>query len=75
MTAGSSVALAIAEDIIAIHLGKDEAGAKPLPAHMAQAIRGALFYVVARISPDGAEGAERADVFHTASHGFVASGP
>lgn len=52
---GSSVALAIAEDIIAIHLGKDEAGAKPLPAHMAQAIRGALFYVVPRISPDGAE--------------------
>jgi hypothetical protein len=52
---GSSVALAIAEDIITIHLGKDEAGAKPLPGHMAEAIRGALFYVVPRISPDGAE--------------------
>ncbi|OYT93604.1 MAG: hypothetical protein CFE43_02475 [Burkholderiales bacterium PBB3] len=52
---GSSVALAMAEDIIGIHLGKDEAGAKPLPAHMAEAIRGALFYVVPRISPDGAE--------------------
>lgn len=52
---GSSVALAIAEDILAIHAGKDEAGGKPLPAHMADAIRGALFYVVPRISPDGAE--------------------
>jgi hypothetical protein len=32
---GSSVALAIAEDVIAIHLGKNEAGGKPLPQHMA----------------------------------------
>ena len=52
---GSSVALAIAEDIFAIHQGADTAGGKPLPAHMAQAIREALFYVVPRISPDGAE--------------------
>jgi hypothetical protein len=52
---GSSVALAIAEDVLAIHGGRDEAGGKPLPAHMADAIRGALFYVVPRISPDGAE--------------------
>lgn len=52
---GSSVALAIAEDILAIHQGADEAGGKPLPAHMAQAIRETLFYVVPRISPDGAE--------------------
>ncbi len=52
---GSSVALAMAEDILAIHAGKDEAGGKPLPKHMADAIRGALFYVVPRISPDGAE--------------------
>ena len=52
---GSSVALAIAEDIIAIHQGAHEAGGKPLPAHMAQAIRETLFYVVPRISPDGAE--------------------
>ena len=35
---GSSVALAIAEDLLAIHAGADEAGGKPLPAHMAQAI-------------------------------------
>ncbi len=52
---GSSVALAIAEDILAIHSGANEAGGKALPAHMAQAIREALFYVVPRISPDGAE--------------------
>jgi hypothetical protein len=52
---GSSVALAIAEDILAIHAGADAAGGKALPAHMAQAIRDALFYVVPRISPDGAE--------------------
>jgi len=52
---GSSVALAIAEDFLAIQAGKGEAGGKPLPAHMAQAIRDALFYVVPRISPDGAE--------------------
>jgi hypothetical protein len=52
---GSSVALAIAEDIIAIHQGADEAGGKPLPAPLAQAIRETLFYVVPRISPDGAE--------------------
>jgi len=52
---GSSVALAIAEDVIAIHRGADRAGEADLPAHMAQAIREALFYVVPRISPDGAE--------------------
>jgi hypothetical protein len=52
---GSSVALAIAEDVLSIHAGRDEAGGKPLPRHMADAIRGALFYVVPRISPDGAE--------------------
>ncbi len=52
---GSSVALAIAEDILAIHGGANSAGGKPLPPHMAQAIRETLFYVVPRISPDGAE--------------------
>jgi len=52
---GSSVALAIAEDILAIHGGATVAGGKPLPAHMAQAIRETLFYIVPRISPDGAE--------------------
>lgn len=52
---GSSVALAIAEDVLAIHAGANEAGGKPLPAHMAQTIRESLFYVLPRISPDGAE--------------------
>ena len=52
---GSSVALAIAEDVINIHLGRNQAGGKALPAHMAQAIRESLVYVVPRISPDGAE--------------------
>ncbi len=50
---GSSAALAIAEDVIAIHTGKT--GVAKLPAHMAEAIRHTLFYVVPRISPDGAE--------------------
>jgi hypothetical protein len=52
---GSSVALSIAEDILAIHQGDNEAGDKPFPPHMATAIREALFYVVPRMSPDGAE--------------------
>ena len=52
---GSSVALALAEDVIAIHGGRNEAGGKPLPKHMADAIRETLFYIVPRISPDGAE--------------------
>src|ERR1700756_1215149 len=52
---GSSVALAMAEDILAMHQGAIEAGGKPLPAHMAEAIRETLFYVVPRMSPDGAE--------------------
>jgi zinc carboxypeptidase len=49
---GSSVALAIAEDVIGIHQGKPPQG---LPAHMGEAIKETLFYVVPRISPDGAE--------------------
>ena len=54
--AGSSVALAIAEDVIGIHAGVDPPpdGAR-LPAHMAQALKDVLFYIVPRISPDGAE--------------------
>ncbi|MEQ1565685.1 MAG: M14 family metallopeptidase [Myxococcota bacterium] len=52
---GSSVALAIAEDLIAVHRGADQAGGKALPAHLAQVLRETLFYVVPRLSPDGAE--------------------
>jgi hypothetical protein len=59
---GSSVALAIAEDVIAIH-EKLDPGLLPrgtrdegrVPSHMEEAIRDALFYIVPRISPDGAE--------------------
>ena len=52
---GSSVALAIAEDILALHGGAAEVGGKPFPPHMADVVRDTLFYVVPRISPDGAE--------------------
>ena len=51
---GSSVALSIAEDVIAIHEGKLDSG-RALPPHMQDAIRDSLFYVVPRMSPDGAE--------------------
>jgi hypothetical protein len=52
---GSSVALAMAEDVIALHAGAAAAKAGALPPHMAEAVREALFYIVPRISPDGAE--------------------
>jgi hypothetical protein len=52
---GTSVALAIAEDLIAIHGGATTAGGQSLPAAMLQTLRETLFYVVPRISPDGAE--------------------
>ncbi len=57
---GSSVAMAIAEDLIALHSAPAEGGTftvggKPFPATMAQTLRDTLFYVVPRISPDGAE--------------------
>lgn len=52
---GSSVALAIAEDILALHGGAQTVGGKAFPAHMADALKDTLFYVVPRISPDGAE--------------------
>src|SRR4051812_7901591 len=53
---GSSVALAIAEDVIDIHRRSREGG-KPanIPAHMQDVLRESLFYVVPRMSPDGAE--------------------
>ena len=52
---GSSVALAMAEDVLALHRGSLDVGGKAFPAHMAVAIKETLFYVVPRISPDGAE--------------------
>lgn len=52
---GTSVALAIAQDLLAIHGGALDAGGKPLPGPMAEALRDTLFYVAPRLSPDGAE--------------------
>jgi murein tripeptide amidase MpaA len=52
--AGSSVALAIAEEVIGLHTGDPGKGAD-LPAHMREVLKETLFYVLPRISPDGAE--------------------
>jgi len=49
---GSSVALAIAEDAIALHSGENR---HDLPAHVVERLKGILFYVLPRMSPDGAE--------------------
>ena len=49
---GSSVALAIAEDVISIHRGDDKLD---LPAHVKERLKGILFYVLPRMCPDGAE--------------------
>jgi Zinc carboxypeptidase len=51
--AGCAVALAIAEDVLALHL--DPEGPCALPPHLLRVVQGALVYVVPRISPDGAE--------------------
>src|SRR6476646_7503978 len=50
--AGSSVALAIADAVLRLHT---EPHAAPLPAPIAERLRDVLFYIVPRISPDGAE--------------------
>jgi hypothetical protein len=50
---GSSVALAIAEDVIALHTGKETI--HDLPKHVCDRLRDVLFYVLPRMSPDGAE--------------------
>ena len=50
--AGSSVALAIAEDALRLHV---EPGSSDLPKPVADRLREILFYIVPRISPDGAE--------------------
>jgi zinc carboxypeptidase len=49
---GSSVALAIAEDVISLHRGEDKLD---LPAHVKERLKDILFYVLPRMSPDGAE--------------------
>src|SRR5580704_1439592 len=50
--AGSSVALALAEDALRLHL---EPETFELPDPIAKRLREILFYIVPRISPDGAE--------------------
>ena len=50
--AGSSVALALAEDALRLHLEPDSVD---LPEAIAARLRDILFYIVPRISPDGAE--------------------
>jgi murein tripeptide amidase MpaA len=50
--AGSSVALAIAEDVLRLHLGGELHG---LGADAAATIKEVLFYILPRMSPDGAE--------------------
>ena len=57
---GSSVALAIAEDLIALHrereVGLPEGHpARDLPEHVRDGLRETLLYVMPRVSPDGAE--------------------
>ncbi len=52
--AGSSVALAIAEDVLRLHLGGEDA-LPGVPAHVRERLRDVLFYIVPRMSPDGAE--------------------
>jgi hypothetical protein len=54
--AGSSVALAIAEDVIALHLGDETVSeGLALSAPLRRVVREVLVHVVPRISPDGAE--------------------
>lgn len=53
---GSSVALAIAEDVLALHLGATpEHGEHALPPHVHDVLRQARVFVLPRMSPDGAE--------------------
>ena len=49
-----NVALAIAEEVIALHVGQ-ETSALELPAHLHVLLKEVLFYVMPRVSPDGAE--------------------
>jgi hypothetical protein len=57
---GSSVSLAIAEDVLALHLEAErglpaEHPAAALPVHVRDQLRETLLYVMPRMSPDGAE--------------------
>lgn len=52
---GSSVALAIAEDAIALHAGATPESAAKLPGVVVERLRDVVFHVLPRMSPDGAE--------------------
>ncbi len=53
---GTSVALAIAEDVLALQLDVAGRGAfAAMPPHVRESLRETLFYVMPRMSPDGAE--------------------
>lgn len=52
--AGSSVALAIAEDALELHLAPEQ-GLPEVPPPIRDAARNTLFYVMPRMSPDGVE--------------------
>src|SRR5688572_2228603 len=51
---GSSAALAIAEDAIGLHTRPQEE-MHALPAHLREQLRNVIFYILPRMSPDGAE--------------------
>jgi hypothetical protein len=51
---GSSVALAIAEDVLALHLDPSSS-VRELPSHVASILRDVTFFVLPRMCPDGAE--------------------
>jgi len=53
--AGSSVALAIAEDVLRLLVEDNTSDREQLPRPITERLQGVLFYVVPRISPDGAE--------------------
>ncbi|ABI57073.1 M14 family metallopeptidase [Alkalilimnicola ehrlichii MLHE-1] len=65
--AGSSVALAVAEAALQLHLSGANTHGGLLP-HLEEQLRGVLFYICPRVSPDGAE-----QVLHHG--GFVRSAP
>jgi hypothetical protein len=50
---GSSAALAVAEDALSLHL--DGGSIHDLPSHVLETLRGVVFHVLPRVSPDGAE--------------------
>lgn len=59
---GSSAALAIAEDVIRLHVS-NQPNCHDLPGHVADRLRNVLFYILPRMSPDGAEAVLRTGRF------------